>query len=111
MITASWSATSQNIVRHTVLGIVGLVVIPSPHLYLARVRRRRRYWRRYVGGQPRSENETMATKRKKKATTKGPHCKRVSNGKGGKRSMCFAAKGKIQDSRRHRYRPVHGGPQ
>lgn len=34
-------------------------------------------------------------KRKKKPAKKGPHCKRVSNGKGGKRTMCFDAKGKI----------------
>ena len=38
----------------------------------------------------------MATKRrKKKSTVKGPHCKSVSNGKGGRRKMCFDAKGKI----------------
>ena len=34
-------------------------------------------------------------KRKKAPAKKGPHCKRVSNGKGGKRTMCFDAKGKI----------------
>jgi hypothetical protein len=42
----------------------------------------------------------MATKRKKKSTTKGPHCKRVSNGKGGKRTMCFDAKGKITSKKK-----------
>ena len=35
----------------------------------------------------------MATRKKK--STKGPHCKRVDNGKGGKRKMCFDGKGKI----------------
>jgi len=38
--------------------------------------------------------------RKKKAATKGPHCKRVSNGKGGKRNMCFDAKGKITSKKK-----------
>ncbi len=42
----------------------------------------------------------MATRRKKKASTKGPHCKRVSNGKGGKRNMCFDAKGKITSKKK-----------
>lgn len=37
----------------------------------------------------------MAKRKKKAAAKKGPHCKRVSNGKGGKRTMCFDAKGKI----------------
>lgn len=42
----------------------------------------------------------MAAKRKKKSTTKGPHCKRVSNGKGGKRTMCFDGKGKITSKKK-----------
>ncbi len=39
-------------------------------------------------------------KSRKKSTTKGPHCKRVSNGKGGKRTMCFDAKGKITSKKK-----------
>jgi hypothetical protein len=34
--------------------------------------------------------------KKKRSAPKGPHCKRVASGKGGKkRNMCFDAKGKI----------------
>lgn len=31
----------------------------------------------------------------KRSGHKPPHCKRVNNGKGGKRKMCFDGKGKI----------------
>jgi hypothetical protein len=37
----------------------------------------------------------MATKRKKKSVTKGPHCKNVKRADGGKRKMCWDGKGKI----------------
>lgn len=36
----------------------------------------------------------MAAKKKKKST-KGPHCKQVAKPSGGKRKMCFDGKGKI----------------
>ena len=41
------------------------------------------------------ENEPMATKRKKKAATKGPHCKNIKRGDGKKQKMCWDGKGKI----------------
>ncbi len=33
--------------------------------------------------------------KRKRSGHKAPHCKRVSNGKGGTRKMCFDAKGRI----------------
>lgn len=42
----------------------------------------------------------MATRKKKKVSTKGPHCKRVNDGKGGKRTMCFGANGKITSKKK-----------
>lgn len=44
----------------------------------------------------------MATKRKRRSSAKKgvPHCKRVSQGNGKKRMMCWDAKGKITSKKK-----------
>ena len=44
---------------------------------------------------PNEQSQENKMAKRKKSGPKAPHCKRVSNGKGGTRKMCFNAKGKI----------------